>query len=378
MILLGLALYSLLLVVVPQIPESGWATDRWLSQAQDRFGRATEAIFRLGLFRLSRSPVLTLLCAGCGFALLIRTARWATGLANSLHRQPPRLIALTGGANLGPLLLLVGLLVSRLSGWRAEGLVGRPGETLSIAGHGEVRLTGRTPREWVHDRGLAVYVTGEGPELTLQAYGVAGNPLGLQRAAREGPAVELTVRLLPDLPEAYFAIPEAGLVGRLALAGQGDLTSAAPLRLQVFRSPTGEQVQEATLVGETSTLTVDGTRLEMVRSSYLVVAVAHDPGRWWKGVGLVVGAVGIAGTLAWTKWGSVRGRWFWSVFNVVLAVGSLAVAGLAGWGLWRAGLVWDNSWPQAVATGLWLAGLAGWLGWRPGRDGQVEHRGGGP
>ena len=71
-LLLSLSLYLVALTLVPQLPSASLDADRWLLQAQARFGTATGTMYRLGLFSLTRSPILRLLLVGLSFLLAVR------------------------------------------------------------------------------------------------------------------------------------------------------------------------------------------------------------------------------------------------------------------------------------------------------------------
>ncbi|HIE37675.1 MAG TPA: hypothetical protein EYP77_01140 [Anaerolineae bacterium] len=202
--------------------------------------------------------------------------------------------------------------------------------------------------------GVTVYTVGRGPEVTVRAYDAEGRPLELQRTPREATVWELTVPLVPESPEAYFAVPDAELVCRVSQPSSAEPTADALLRLETFRTPTGEPIQTVEVTEEEMEVAVEETRLVIRRGSYFILDVAHDPGRWLKGAGLILGAVGLLGRLACSQ---RRPRWR-SALPLALALLSLATAGTALWNLAATGLLWDNSPVQAGLTALWLAVLA--------------------
>ncbi len=332
-----LALYLLLLAWIPQFPPGPATTDRWL--VQTRFGPWTGAMYRLGLFSLASSPAISVTLSLLAFLLFLRTVERADALCSSLHDRDRRGRWWAGMfpllAYLGVLVLLAGLLIGHRWGWREEGLVGP--EAPSFPGHG-----GRTPRS---------YLIGFGPSLTVRATDDAGHPLKLQQTAREAAQMELVLYLTPSTPERSFAIPESGLVVRLGV--RGNLSAQSPILVEIFRAPGGERVQEAMVEGDPFSLTVDGVHLEISRQPYPLLALADDPGLWPKWVGVVLGAVGLAGTLILA---GPKGR----IPGMLLSGLTVLVAGLAGYSLGTRGVL--GALPlQPEATALWLVGLGAWL-----------------
>jgi len=331
-----LAFYLLLLAWIPQFSPGPATTDRWL--VQTRFGPWTGTMYRLGLFSLARSPVISVLLSFLAFLLLLRSTEQADALRSRIRDRADRhwwtgLFPLL--ACLGVLILLVGLFIGTRWGWREEGLIGP--EPPMFPGRAE-----GTP---------GLYRTGFGPSLTVRATDAADRPLKLQPTAREAAQTELVLYLTPSAPERAFAVPESGLVIRLGV--RGGLSAQSPILVEVFRAPSGERVQETTMEQSPFRLTVDGIVLEIVRQPYPLMAAVYDPGLGLKGVGLTLGAIGLVGTL---RPGWRRGR----IPGFLLSVLTLLVAGLAGYNLaTRGGL---GALPfQLEASALWLVGLGVWL-----------------
>lgn len=366
-VLLGLAVYLLLLTLIPQVPADPLMADRWLAQAQARFGSATGPVYRLGLFSLAGSPIPRLLLILIGFLLLaggsaqverllfLHRSGWRQG-----WRETGAAIARTA-ACLGPLLLLLGLLVNQRWGWRVDGLVGRPGEPLDVPGHGRIPLRLVPSGIRSASPGVAVYVTDSGPELRVRAYDASGNPLPLQRTPRDAAQRELVLRLFPNVPEAFFAISDGELIGRASALDMYSLSAESPLYLQLFRPPSGDQVYQTELTGEEVELEVEGMRLRIIRSSYLLLAASHSPGRWLQEVGIVLTALGLIALSFWEAGGEGWRRRAGVASAALLALLTLAAAGMALRSLVKLGLVWDRSATQAGFTIAWLIALAGRL-----------------
>lgn len=297
-------------------------------------------MYRLGLFSLSGSPVISSLLSLLALLLFLRTAELVEALRSHFRNKKDNRGQWWAGvfpllASLGVLILLTGLLIGYRWGWREEGLIGP--ETAPSPGHG-----GRAPKQ---------YLIGFGPSLTIRATEEADRPLKLQQTARESAQTELVLYLTPSAPERSFAIPESGLVVRLGV--RGDLSAHSPVLVEIFQAPGGERVQEATVEEDQFSLTVNEVHLEISRQPYPLLALAYDPGLWPKWVGLVLGTIGLVGMLSL---GGGKER----IPGLLLSALTVLVAGLAGYSLETRGTL--GSLPfQMEATALWLVGLAVWL-----------------
>lgn len=351
--LVATALYLLVLSLIPQFsPESG-PMAYW--SAQTRFGRATEFLYRLGLFYAGDSPLALLLLSVLGFSVLLRAVGHLEQLAarvrgrEALRTQP--LFSLL--AELGVLFLLCGLLVGRLWGWRVEGLVGEPGTP--VPGRNlTLEMTATGPQ--VQPPQAQVYITGHGPQVTLRALNPAGRELPILQTPRESPHPALSLCLTPRAPEASLAVLEANLVVQF----QAREFPRTAVDVTIFRAPSGEQAATTTLEPGPSTLTVDGTLLEITVDTCPLVAVGRDPGLWLKGLGLLLGTAGLFGTVApWRP--RMRG------IRLALALGTLGLAGWTAVTLATTGLLAHSPLHTGFAA-LWGLGVSGWMLRPPGRD----------
>ncbi|MCS7177738.1 MAG: hypothetical protein RML46_05330 [Anaerolineae bacterium] len=334
--LFALAGYLLLMAWIPQFPSGPAPTDRWL--VQTRFGSWTRTMYWLGLFTLGHSPTIIILLSLLAFLLLLRSLDLAETMARSGSRIQPngwREALFPLMACLGILTLLAGLLVNLRWGWREEPLRGPAATPVPSRPGGPVRQ----------------YRIGFADALVIRATDAAGRSIGLQPTAREAAQRELVLYLTPWAPEASFAVPEPGLVIRLET--QKDRLARSPIRVEVFRAPGGERVQEATMESDSFALPIDGVILEMSRQPYPLLAFAYDPGLGLKWAGLILGAIGLVGTL---RPGGRKER----VLGLLLSVLTLLAAGLAGYSLERYGVLGAIPY-QREATALWLTGLAIWL-----------------
>ena len=363
--LLLLSLFLVALALFPQSP-APLPTDVWLTQAQARFGTATEALYRLGLFSLNGSPLPGLLLAFTAFLLMTRAVDLADQLRQTLPQKGLPLWACLAAllAILGALALLLGLLIGRLGGWQVDDLVSPAGDMLTVPGHGEIALTATARGVRSAQPGVTVHTTGNGPRLTVRALDGEGGTLGLQQSPQESITDELTFLLTASAPEAFFAVPEAELVIRIALAPGAALSADAPLRLQAFRSPSGNLVQEGELNSEAMELTLDGVQLVATRSAYHILTAAHNPGRWFMVAGVIVGAGGLLGTLALTPLRGGRWRWATLIYRALTALLTLAAAGISLRNLLVSSMLWDRSPLQVTLAALLLIALAAGLSLR--------------
>ena len=440
-VLLGLTLVLLVPFFLPQLPSEPAAASRWLAQAQGRFGSLLEPLSALGLFSIPRSPLSRLLLVALVFLLSVRAAAWAEqlwrnrrpspgmsewrplvadrGLESAvrlLRKRGYRVRSVPGEETLradrwpwaevmslltdgGALLVMAGLLVSQVWGWRAAHLSGRPGEVITVPGRGEVELVAMPTGVAVDpSSGVRLYQEGTGPELTVTATSASGEPLGLQQTPEAAAAPSLRLRLAEDETDAYFAIPEAGLVGRVALGSAAAPDGQVPLLLQIFRSPSGELVGETLVTGDFELVEGD-SRIRLARTEYLVLAAVYDPGYWLKVVGLVGAALALPLSALWPVrrlWlrndaGRVvgsgdlpswlteaaserqqqrqRGRRGRAVLGVAVGLLAPAIAVMALRSLVHSGALGDQSTMQAGMTALWLGCATVHLAWTGGAAG---------
>jgi len=306
---------------------------QWLSEMQARFGEATAPMQSLGLFAITSSPGFRILLALLGGCLLLRLvesgdrlrqaqkiaepggewrqlagARWPDviddlrGQRYRVLNEPPLLQAdrwpvadlfplLAYG---GALLLLVGLLVANLWGWRVEGVIVRSGERVALPGAKWVETYGEA-HNVTHSPGIVTLVEQRGPGVQASATDNAGHPLPLQQTTGADPVAQLKMALAEDQ---YFAIPEAQLVIRLASRSNNGSDAHTPLLVQVYRSPPGQLTTETIIEGDTQ-LPVEGVTLNFASTPYTRLAATFNPGRWPTGVGLLLLVIGLLGSIVW-------------------------------------------------------------------------------
>jgi hypothetical protein len=413
-----------LFIVIPQSPSDSQEAALWMSQVQTRFGSATEPMAALGLFSIGRSPIFRLALAALAFALLVRTVDSVgsllerrqlteeTGegspisaddlaeLEGQLRRRGYR-TQLFGDArvlqadrwpwaelavvtlHLGCLILLVGLVVGELWGWQEYGILGGPGEVVVLPDGQAVLVTDEHTGVGETPPGVRLYLEGTGPDLTVESATTEGVPLEMQQAPGGTTSTSLKLRVTDTVADTYVAIPSVGLVIRMVPEFEAALDANSPLRVQVYRTPSGEMAQEVVVSGDISLYEGD-THITVNRSYYLEFSASSDPGYWFKVIGLIVTAISLLVRVAWPP------RRFWfrrddsglvgggdlpagyaeqsnpgrtrslsrAVLSVPPGILGMVVAGMALMSLDQTGSLWDGSVLQvglAILLMIWVA-----------------------
>jgi len=351
-LLLGITAGLTVAAWLPQMPLADpIAYAQWFSGTQARFGETTATMQALGLFTVTRSfafRTLLALLAGCLSLRLIESGErlhqhreiaepmgeWRAlanaSLSDALDDLPACRYRVLGEtplfqadrwplaelfpllAHSGALLLLIGLLITHLWGWRAEGLIVQSGERVTLPDAEKWVELDKDARNVTHSPGIVTFVEQRGPGAQVSAADGAGRPLSLQQAAGSDPVTQLQVALAEDQ---YFAIPEAQLIVRL----EPQLDS--PVLIQVYQSPPGQLVTETVMEGDAE-LTVDDVTLEFASAPYARLTATFNPGMWPTGVGLVLLMVGLLGGVAWPT----RRLWLREVTGRVEGAGDLPPA----------------------------------------------------
>jgi hypothetical protein len=278
---------------LPQAPTSSPATyARWLSETQARFGRATQTMQALGLFAIPRSFGFRALLALLGGILLLRLAERGQRTLSPGRREVSGLFSLL--AHGGGLLLLIGLLVMRLWGWRVEGLIVQGGGRTSVPGTASWVALGGDTLGLTHSAGIAAFVQSRGPGVRVSATDARGHPLVL-RQAEDDPRTELTLALTE---EQLFAVPEAQLIVHLAPEAGRPIEAHTPVLVQVYSYPP-LRLETKTVLEGNAELAVDDVRLRLVSAPYARVTATFNPGLWPSGVGIALVMVGLGGCVLW-------------------------------------------------------------------------------
>mgnify|MGYP006288711333 CR=1 FL=1 len=339
-LLVGIALGLTLTAWIPQQPSSEVDHARWLSQMQARFGDATPVLQTLGLFHVTSSVTFRGLLAVLAGILLLRVAEnvdrlrkgrdgvevegdWEevgdwdfVSLLEALRGRHYRVrrasseaqvdrwpwsLVMPLAAQVGALLLLIGLLLFQVFGWRAMDVILQEGERVSLQeGAGWMALG--EEGELRHDPGIVAFLGETGPGVVAEAADAEGEPLGLVLEPDAEPSDALRVALTGD---AYFAIPAAELVVRLTPRSDEPYARAD---VQIYGSPTGEIIAEMVTdkgghgVFDVSAVS-DGAEvtLAFTTAPYVRATAIHNPGRLPTAVGVAVLVLGLTGSLVWTE-----------------------------------------------------------------------------
>jgi hypothetical protein len=446
--LLGVALLMVLSAWLPQAPNSLTAPvvySRWLSGTQIRFGSAFAFLRQIEFFTLERSLALRTLIALATLCLIMRWIAslytgWAARrsplsppltapkvaskasldeIATALERRRFRIVR--EGAELradrfplavvgqiitytGALLVVAGLLISNLAGWRASDLTLGVGQTVPV-GHGtpyslcldaldpanvgHVSLVQETdvigegnlsPEHPLQFNGLRVLLRGSGPAIRATATLTGGQVLPLQASATSPSVAELLLLLTQDEPDRYLAAPDAGLVIRLSrLAGDSSV------RAQIYRSLTGAVVLDGNIPADGQVRT-DGVVFALKAEPYVVIDIMHDPGQLVTLIGAAMLALGLAMSLLWpvrqlaagadaggtwamgdtdlvptsdpTPRGMRLKRWFANSWQVGLTVLSVLAVFVVMRNILRTGILWPVGSTSSAFLAAWLIGCA--------------------
>ncbi|MEE8392057.1 MAG: hypothetical protein V3S14_14855 [Anaerolineae bacterium] len=334
-LLLGITAGLIVTTWLPQMPVADpVAYAQWLSETQARFENATPTMQTLGLFTITRSLGFRILLAILAGILLLRLieigdrlrqnqeitdpegewhdlveAHWPDVMHNLRRRRyrilhaPPLLQADRWPwsdmfpllAHIGGLLLLIGLLITHLWGWRIEDVIAQSNQRLALPGTETWVTWDENTRDVAHSPGIQALVEAQVPGIQARADDSTGQPLSLQQTPDIEAVTQLTVALAEDQ---YFAIPEAQLVVRLAPQLDHVIDARSSVLVQVYRSPPGRLVTE-TEIEEDVKLSVDGVTLELASVPYARMTVIFNPGLWPTSVGLVILTMGRLGSIVW-------------------------------------------------------------------------------
>jgi hypothetical protein len=342
MVLLALLAATMAVAAIfPQQPPGlqSAAAERWLSAAASDYAEFGQFLSRIGIFAIYAGPWLGILGGMLAFNVALRLAIQAATLAQLVRRhrnsslipggrgdaeftddaaRPTRATAV--GALLGyagVLILLAGLFLSGIAGWRATEIALAPGSSTSLGRANAPRLAleeligsetdpiarialsgeeDEDPRNagWVavgqpiRRAGLWIALRSAGPALQATARDSRGRTLLLQSlepdsagglSQAEGVSEELHLLFQQTQAEQEFALPSANLSFRVvsypSLPEQG--IDVPVFLVEVYK---GDEAAPTVsdLVVDSATIAVNGSRLELQRDRYAVVDVAYLPG----------------------------------------------------------------------------------------------------
>jgi hypothetical protein len=293
-LLLATAAGLMATVWLPQVSTADPAAyARWLSEAQARYGGATQAMQALGLFSITRSLGFRALLALVAGILSLRLIEQGDRLRSQAQDQWTNLSPLL--AQGGALLLLAGLLATHLWGWRSEELIVQGGQQVEVPGTGHWVTLDEAGVQVTHSPGIVSSIEAHVPGMRISASDDTGIPLALQRAAEAEPLTQLALALDEDR---YFAIPEAQLVVQLSPQPGETGETASPVLIQIYRSPPGRLETERVVQGNTE-VTIGSVTLSLTSVPYARVTATFNPGLWPTTIGLALAVMGVLGSVVW-------------------------------------------------------------------------------
>ncbi len=354
--LAALSILALLSIVIPQMPgeiaaDPASAT-RWLAANTQEQGVIWRIIGPLGLFQIYNSVIWRSLCGLLFICLSVHLADelparqrlWQRGLDAAISVTRPaeirdtltltteaaealqqEMLARAGTtqtpkdngslmvtarhgqvgiwakptAQIGGILLLLGLWISGQTAWHESGLflspdrdarlAHRPDLTLQWVASQPPRVKLRGPKgeselsigrlRPAYREGIGFFLTGQTPAVTIRGTGSEGQPLPMQPFAEGVPDTELTITFPRAQTENGFTVPDQNTVFRLVSFEHlpGDARSGPAFLVQVFQAGQNEPTFNEFITTDT-TIELAGARFELDLTGSMVLTAAYDPG----------------------------------------------------------------------------------------------------
>lgn len=287
-ILVALLIVQALVVLLPQSPISNVTSpgySRWLAEQRSILKGWIAPLSTLGFLTLRTSIWMRGLLIV--LALLVATRlgdvieQW-NRLAHACRWL--RVLSCVAGV-----LVLAGWGAQTLWGWKQSNVIVWPGEPITIPDAG-LTLPPQNVALFTRHYGLYLIPKGQSVGLVVQAVNGQGQVLPLSPSARDEPQAELRIALTDETPEAYFALPQVGVIFRTSLLREDD----TPIQAQVYRSSDGELLAETTVQGNGS-LPADDVQLQITRYALPRFEAVYNPGAPVEGIGMLVLSVAILG-----------------------------------------------------------------------------------
>lgn len=296
-LLIALAVTYLIVMLLPQAPVTateGGAYAQWLAERRPALGDWTPTLSTLGLLTFRTSLWMRALLA---LLALVVTAR-AVALVERWSAWPARRRWLTAIGCVGGLLVLLGWGAQVLLGWMEPEVITWPGSPVTLAHLQRPVAPPKTSLPLLSERyGLYLIPQGHSVGLEIQAEDMQGQPLPLARTGRSSPQATLRIALTQASPDAYFALEQAGYIFRVSRrrdAGQGGAAPAVDVRVQVYRSATGDLLVEAS-VEDDDMLLVNDVRVQFEPTTLPRFEAVYNPGAPLEVLGLLLLAVSVVG-----------------------------------------------------------------------------------
>lgn len=274
--------FSLPQIPVPASEAAGYG--RWLAELQPRLGDQTRLLASLGLLTIRGSWITRLCLALVALVVAVNAdavrAAWQAGAP--ARDQIGRLLVGVGG-----ILIIAGWGAQMLWGWRDPEVITWPGDPITVAERGIEIAQPRGPAAlWTGRYGIYALRRGRSTGLELQVT-EDESVLGLLPSVDEAPQETLRVTFTTRDPEAFFAVPEAGLIFRL-----NQLDDA--VQIQAYRSARGDLLVEHQLqvADGDFKLAVNGAEVAIGQTLLPRYEVIYNPGAWVEVLGVVLLAAG--------------------------------------------------------------------------------------
>jgi len=277
--LLSIQIAAFALPQIPVPPSESTAFSRWLAELQPSLGNQTRLLASLGLLTLRGSWLMRL---GLALLTLVVAANFDAlreSWEKPLRSRPQigRLLICIGG-----ILIIGGWGGQMLWGWRDPEVIAWPESDIVLRERDVAIAQPRGPLSiWTGQVGLYTLTRGQRIGLEMQVTGAGKTQLGLLPSVNEAPQDSLRIAFTTGDPEAFFAVPEAGLIFRL-----NQLPDA--IQIQAYRSASGDLLVEHQLQADdsVSTLDIDGVTATIVQTLLPRYEVVYNPGAVLEAVGL--------------------------------------------------------------------------------------------
>ncbi|MEA3309543.1 MAG: hypothetical protein U9Q70_08545 [Chloroflexota bacterium] len=293
-LLTGLLALLLLTFLLPQSPFSSQETadfTRWLAEVRSIWGQWVKPLAALGLLTIRRSWPQRLLLALLALAITVRSVELVEQWVKLPRWQRVRQGAICGGGAL----LIAGWLLQLGAGWIEPEVSAWPDEVLAVPAH-NLQLPAPGAGVAFARRGYGLYLLREreGIGLEVQAVDAAGVPLELLASAHGMPQERLELALTERTSDAYFALPDAGVIFRASMLHPPPHTE---FRVQIYGETESELLTE-TLFQGSGTLFTTNVHLEIVSTPFPQLTVIYNPGAPLTVLGWLALAVAGGGWLA--------------------------------------------------------------------------------
>lgn len=272
-----LQLLTFILPQAPTLPKESPAFTRWLAGVRPAFGDHTGTWAELGLFTLRSSLLLRLTLGIIGLLVAVQISQlWERRQTLSVSGRHRILVLSLSG-----FMILAGWFAHIQWGWVESGVIAWPDEPVTVRDRqlSSIQSKGRVPI-WTRRYGLYLVPEGKRTGLIIRAFDAAGDPLSLLSSVGDDPRAVMRAILTDQSPEAFFAVPNAGMIFRISQWQQ-------QVQVQAYRSASGELLAEIPVPSDTP-LTIEDVTLDIEIQPLSRYRAVFNPGAVFEGLGLLV------------------------------------------------------------------------------------------